>query len=421
MRAPTARPACADGSVGNPIDSDGVNQDPRWCPPGTSSPRIALLLLLACTTAPIARGDGFRVPVPKGFRLATGPDADAVARSGGVLLVELEAVPEELPFLGNIVIGPPRMSSFNPEDAATCASAAGQMTMWTGGTVKKSGIVETRWGRSCQLEVEGSKEHVHRIGRATVMPSGSSNWMITCNLDARDPRAQQACDAVLASVETIPGARPDSLPSQPSPAVAARPPERSRGAGYSVVVPPGFRALPASVPSATNPQVEALLRAGGLVLVEEARPAVGDPFLASIVITPAAEERLDADSARCASVAAEMARSTGTAVSRQAIVEMPWGKTCQVEVAASTGQPNRGGRWTVMRAASKTWMVTCNFDLRDKPARDACDAVLASVTTDGDAAAAGQAAARATCESMAAAGELKKGVSVGDCADRLSR
>ena len=348
---------------------------------------VAALLAIACASAPtahppsalpgpsgrLAHGEGFVVSLPPGFSIEG-------IKAGGVFLVEQQSAPVDHAFRARIIIGPLRMDHFDAEDPATCASAAAQFVTWTGGTVKKQGIVETRWGRTCHLEVEGSSENPQRRGRATVMRSGAKNWMITCNVDVRDQAAQDACDAVLATILLDPGAHPDPSEAPPMPARTST--ERVRGAGYSLLVPSGFAALPSGKPLRDIPDfspAEALLRAGGVVLVESVGPEVEKPFLGSIVVTPVPLDRFDpADAALCSSVATQMATAAGAGVKQQGIVEMPWGKTCQFAVGGSKEIPQRGGRGTVMRAGTSFWMITCNFDLRDKPAQDACDEVLAS-------------------------------------------
>ena len=151
----------------------------------------------------------------------------------------------------------------------------------------------------------------------------------------------------------------------------------AHGAGFSLPIPNGFRALTSGGP------LDELRKAGGVALAEEKPPALDNPFLGSIVVTPIPQTNFDEkDPAACATVSDQIATVTGTTLRRHGIVKAVWGDTCQFEIAAPKEKPNRGGRGTVARAGSNLWMIMCNFDVRDQTSLNACDAVAAGFKSE---------------------------------------
>jgi hypothetical protein len=150
-------------------------------------------------------------------------------------------------------------------------------------------------------------------------------------------------------------------------------------------VPSGFSAIVASDPrlAKMGDQYQAVIRDGGVLLVEKVRPAVEGGFLASVVIAPIAGQEVRPDDPEmCKSAAAGLSRSTGAPLESQGIVAMQWGKTCQISLGAPKDTPHRGGMFTILRAGKRNWMVTCNFDDRDASARSACASVLADARSE---------------------------------------
>jgi hypothetical protein len=143
-----------------------------------------------------ARGNTFSVPVPKGFSPAKDERVIRSAPGGVVLIADARAASQM--FLGSIVvtrIGPG--PDFDPSDAAFCRQAADGIAAQTRMQVTVSRNVEFSAGSTCQWETV-DKELSTRGAIGTVMYKTRDNsWVVTCNFDTRDARAQDACGEVL--------------------------------------------------------------------------------------------------------------------------------------------------------------------------------------------------------------------------------
>ncbi len=148
---------------------------------------------------------------------------------------------------------------------------------------------------------------------------------------------------------------------------------RASGRSYSIPVPNGFVIME----SARNSQVAQLRSAGGLVLVQRERSAFENAYLAHVVVAPThMPGKMDLQSKRtCGRVAYRGAGSVGGTVQAAGIAELPSGRSCQYTVRYPT-QANRAATATIFATPEETWVLTCNYDIRDAAAISACTQVV---------------------------------------------
>ncbi|MFQ5989668.1 MAG: hypothetical protein ACE5K9_07120 [Candidatus Methylomirabilales bacterium] len=148
---------------------------------------------------------------------------------------------------------------------------------------------------------------------------------------------------------------------------------RVSGRSYSVPVPHGFVLFK----NRRNLQTEQLRAAGGLVLVQRKRPSFENAFLASIVVVPTQlpKDFTLEDQTACAKIAKGTADSVVGTVQTAEIVDLSNGKHCQYNLRAQDNT-NRGATGTIFSTSAQSWVVTCNYDIRDVPAISACTQVI---------------------------------------------
>ncbi len=164
--------------------------------------------------------------------------------------------------------------------------------------------------------------------------------------------------------------------SASGPATAAGRPGDARafGLSYSVPIPANF----AQIKPGANATTDQLLQAGGLALYETRSPHPGGGWLmANLVILPITELTDDSTDLRvCTSLAAQSAKSVNASVKNAAVMETSSGRTCRWMVVDNQ-TPTRGATNYVVHLASHLWGLTCNYDVRDQPAQEACGALVA--------------------------------------------
>lgn len=140
---------------------------------------------------------------------------------------------------------------------------------------------------------------------------------------------------------------------------------RAQGVDFSIPIPAGYETF-------TNEDLVKQIGADGLALAAS-EPKSG-LFRGSVVVARAAGPG-PADAASCKQVAEELATLTKTTLARAERVTVAGTEVCQWESTA-VDDPQRGSTGTVMTTPKSTWVVTCNYDLRDEAARPACTQVL---------------------------------------------
>ena len=135
----------------------------------------------------------------------------------------------------------------------------------------------------------------------------------------------------------------------------------------TVPLPAGFFA-----PETMGPAigVEALRAGGGIIFVQRRRAALEHVFRGSIVILPTEDPPpITEDGCK-----AFVDKTPGIPQS-VAVVQGPNGPRCEVKKTAAD-HPTRGATFGVLGAAPRSLTVTCNYDVRDRAALDACAEVL---------------------------------------------
>lgn len=152
---------------------------------------------ISTMSASVAEGATFKVPVPKGYSVATDPRMTQSA-PGGVVLVADKRVTKGA-FLGSIVVTRvPPGPDFDPSSEKVCKELAAPMTQAMPVKLKGTRLADTAIGKTCQYEVEDNKTPT-RGALGTVMCKKRDNcWVVTCNFDTRDPLIKKACAEVLA-------------------------------------------------------------------------------------------------------------------------------------------------------------------------------------------------------------------------------
>ena len=169
---------------------------------------LALLLPLALASAacdpplrkvdtPIARGEGFEVAVPSGYKLIDDP---RVPLGAGVVAMSAERQDDW--FVASIVINP-AFGAPPPTDDATCRQAAGGLEATLGTKIDRIGMVQLARGSACQFDMHGNDD-ARRVARGTVMSAAGRTYSVTCNHDQRDARAVGACGEVLRDWREVP-------------------------------------------------------------------------------------------------------------------------------------------------------------------------------------------------------------------------
>jgi hypothetical protein len=197
-------------------------------------------------------------------------------------------------------------------------------------------------------------------------------------------RLLKTTSPVLFSLVACATADPVTVRPAQAPRPAARPtpapaPRQAPGPVISRLIAPSFSVpLPAGFGEYNDPEHEAIYEAGGLILGQSERPALEEAFQASIVITALPNKNLDLrDSILCLSIGQNAADSLGGTVLGVKRHKRGSGPTCQVLVKPSAGG-NKLSRAEVLGDGERSWIVTCNYDRRDKAALQSCDQV-----TDG--------------------------------------
>ncbi|MCC7385138.1 MAG: hypothetical protein IT384_25045 [Deltaproteobacteria bacterium] len=202
---------------------------------------------------------------------------------------------------------------------------------------------------------------------APAIPIGALAWLAACAAGTpapAAPRAKLAAPTAAATAPTIDAERLSEPRAAPPPVV-----ERAMGPSFSVPIPKGFEQYSA-------PEQQPIYEAGGLVLAQRERPKLADAFQASIVVAPLPNKGLDLkDAILCLSIANNAARSlNGTVVGAKKATRAS-GTSCQVLVKPNT-EAHKLSRAEVIGGPKQAWMVTCNYDPRDKGALSSCDEVL---------------------------------------------
>jgi len=153
---------------------------------------------------------------------------------------------------------------------------------------------------------------------------------------------------------------------------------RAKGADFSVPVPEGYTQV-------VDGQVLAAAGPGGFAFTAKKR-AGPDWFIASIAFAHAGDAAAEvADAAGCKKTAAGLAGATNTTLQRAGMVKVGEDDRCQWALVDNEDK-NRGAIGTAMLSPSSVWVVTCNHDLRDKPATHVCTDVLTGWKNDKRAA-----------------------------------
>lgn len=136
---------------------------------------------------------------------------------------------------------------------------------------------------------------------------------------------------------------------------------RAQGVDFSIPIPAGYEKF-------SNDEIVKQIGTDGLALVAS-EPKAG-LFRGSIVVARAAAPG-PTDAAGCKQVAEELAALVKTKLTRAERVTVAGAETCQWESTDSV-DAQRGSTGTVMTTRTSTWVVTCNYDLRDADAKPAC-------------------------------------------------
>lgn len=149
-----------------------------------------------------------------------------------------------------------------------------------------------------------------------------------------------------------------------------------RGANFETIVPEGFaeRTIPGT------PK-------GTLSMYRTKRQPTPESFLSSIVFVPIvypnqAARQLIQDPKLCRATGEQMiamiqkSQPDKLTLTRASIAELPAGKACQTEIAASSHENPHDAIGTVMQSESGDVSVTCNIARGDDAGRAACMEVL---------------------------------------------
>jgi hypothetical protein len=144
----------------------------------------------------------------------------------------------------------------------------------------------------------------------------------------------------------------------------------AHGAGFSIPIPTGFSEAPEEAAASIH-------RAGGVLLVQKAAPALPSAMAANIVVTAVKPGELDsAGPSGCARLSRRWVKD-GATIEKQGIVPALWGPVCQIDLTNPKKHPHGGSRITIVALNKKFSTITCNYDLRDDAALGACDKVVA--------------------------------------------
>ena len=172
---------------------------------------------------------------------------------------------------------------------------------------------------------------------------------------------------------------------QEAPKKAAKPPKKEapktsgavfQGPNFTTVQPKGF--IQRTIPG--TPQ-------GTLSLYRSRRQPKPDSFLSSIIFVPIvypdpSARQLIQDPKLCQDTGAQMvamiqqSQKDKIALTAARITDLPSGKACQTEIAASAHENPHDAINTVMQSTSGDFSVTCNIARGDASGRGACMEVL---------------------------------------------
>jgi hypothetical protein len=146
-------------------------------------------------------------------------------------------------------------------------------------------------------------------------------------------------------------------------------PATVRGETFSLPVPGGY--LVVTDPAFTK------MAPGGVMLRAVARATEG-AFVGSVVVTriPMGPPLDQSSDEACKKLGAALTTGMPVQLKRTVLAQTAAGKSCQYEVIDNQ-VATRGAQGTVMsKTRENSWLVTCNFDIKDAAARTACQAVL---------------------------------------------
>lgn len=165
----------------------------------------SLALLFACSgdasrtgasKERVVEGGGYVLPVPAGYEIARAEELKPIFAAGGAVLARSAGDPAK--FRGSIVVAPVEGAlELDPTDEASCKAFAEAGARSLSTELLAAGLIETSWGKTCQWQVradEGGKIHQ---ATGTVMKAGERTYVMTCNYDPDDRRAQGGCEQAI--------------------------------------------------------------------------------------------------------------------------------------------------------------------------------------------------------------------------------
>jgi hypothetical protein len=144
-----------------------------------------------------------------------------------------------------------------------------------------------------------------------------------------------------------------------------------RGDGFEVAVPKGYQLV-------TEQGMP--IPKGAIALAKKTDAVVTTGHTSTVVIVPVPKSPMELDPQnvqQCEQVGKQMATAQKIEFRRAAIIDTPFGKTCEIQTEIHTSMGGSvTGRMVVAHKGGRQWAITCRMETGDEVAENGCQHVI---------------------------------------------